>query len=348
MKVIRFRKLDISPVKIKSTVYAQYEKSKKHLSHILIGANSLLLIICFYLIASYQYWLRYFDPIESGLLKVAITSDTIGTITRKTSADSLLLPLKNNSNVYNQDLIKTESSSSLEIQFPNNLSLYVKENSIVKVKMFNNTLLLKITTGEVQITSKINQKIKIQRGAAIEDFEINSGMYTFKSDSLFGVQITAHNSPHNNSEKKTSTQAESKEEESKTDKKQTQQASVDKDTVDLGMKDQNIINYELPTPKDTTIFLRRKPTGIMISASKSCPNSCQLKIFKNHALWKSVSYSTAQPTIFHLAAKDADIAAYDWIFITESSETRGQFSVKNFTNEELSLAIKNERIVEIQ
>ena len=319
---------------------------------ILMALYGVCVVIALFFAFTDQFWLNQVHLSSEGLKTIAAIKEIKGSIARKTTLDSIWLDLDQKKLIYSGDAIHSQPGSGLVLEMGSSLEVAIKENSKLKLQMLDATLQFRLTAGEVLISVLQDQNIAIQRGAQTEVTLLRKGSYTLKVDPAFGVQLEiAQPLP----QPKSSVQLANRSDENRTTSKESQikpdakkPISESEDPASMNPESTALkIKLALPTPIENTIFFGSSAEDLVIAAQRTCSDACTLKIFKNHKLWKSATYNTAEEAIFRLPAKEFGIGLYDWVFTTETKEFRSRFTVKSFSDDEFSKAIEKDLPIEM-
>lgn len=323
---------------------------------------SLVLIFSFYLISSNSFWVRFLPAVTNDLVPIAEIKSVEGTVLRKTTLDTLWIPISKNSKVFDSDLISTGDGDRAEVEM-GDISFSIDPNSLVRMKVVDGKALIRLSSGSLNAKSKSDQMLKIQRGSQVEDVKLETGTYAIKSDSAFGVQITGFNQGVD--EKKSAKNSGQPDPEKDTTKEDLDEATDDAPTPENladnknekkssqpfdasgGMPAPKEPIYNLPTPKENTQFLFRTPHSIVIAAQSLCTGICQLKIFRNQTEWRTIEFKEGQNPAFTLEASDLLEGRYDWLYKANSLELRSHFAVDSYADDKFIRAMEAGRPVEV-
>ena len=337
MLIARSKNLDDPPV-----------ESAGLLEKFLLLLCLIVFVVSLFLGAKNSLGLKYFSPIISGLQSIARVKELHGETSRKTTLDVMWLPLTKGGEIFNFDQLQSELASEVEIQVGEKSVVLAKENTKLRLGLIEGDINFRLSQGEAQVNVLIDQYIRIQRGAEFETLYVKKGYYVIKIDPVFGVQFSSTTAPPKfektgKIQNKIAEEKKKKEDvKAKNDKKD---GKIDPEQPESTRKK---ISYDLPQPKDSTVFLGYKKLELIVAAKRTCPDACTLKIFKNHQLWKDNAFKSGEQSVVRIPPSEMSIGIYEWIFATETAEFRSKFVVKDFSDEELFKAIQNKQPVEIQ
>lgn len=299
------------------------------------------------LMANKPFLLKRFKPVTNGLPEIATVRDLQGKVAKKTIIDSMWLPVVKAEAVFNSDQLETDLASEVEVQVGKQSIVLVKENTKVRLSKVEDEINFRLSHGEVQVNALIDQNIRIQRGADTETLFVKRGFYIIKIDPMFGVLFQSTTAPpkfeKTGSIKNKIAKSKAVEEvKTKTVKNDGKEDPPQPETT------RKKLSYDLPLPKEATVFLGYKNQEIIVAARRTCPDVCNLTIFKNHQLWKAADFKTGEQSVVRLPPVEMAVGTYDWIFSTETAEFRSRFIVKDFSEDEFQKAIENKIPVEIQ
>lgn len=299
------------------------------------------------LMANDGFLLKRFTPVADGLSEIAIVNDLHGKVSKKTVLDSMWLPILKANSVFNSDQLETGLGSEAEVQVGDKSTVLVKENTKVRLSKIDDEINFRLSHGEVQLNALIDQNIRIQRGADTETLSVKRGFYIIKIDPVFGVLLQSTTAPpkFEKTGKIKNKIAKSKAVEEVKIKTVKNDGKEDPPQPETTRKK---LSYDLPLPKEATVFLGYKQQEIIVAARRTCPDVCNLTIFRNHQLWKAADFKTGEQSVVRLPPLEMNVGTYDWIFSTETAEFRSRFVVKDFSDDEFQKAIENKIPVEIQ
>lgn len=299
------------------------------------------------LAANNGFLLKRFMPVSDGLAEIANVRDLHGKVSKKTVVDSMWLPVMKTAPVFNADQLETDLGAEAEVQIGNKSTVLVKESTKVKLSMVEDEINFRLARGEVQVNAHIDQNIRIQRGADTETLFVKRGFYIIKIDPMFGILFQSTTAPPKfektgNIKNKIAKSKAIEEVKAKTVKNDAKEDPPQPETS------RKKLNYDLPLPKEATVFLGYKQQEIIVAARRTCPDACHLTIFRNHQLWKAAKFKTGEQSVVRLPPTEMGIGTYDWIFSTETAEFRSRFVVKDFSEVEFQKALESKIPVEIQ
>lgn len=290
-----------------------------------------------------SFWLRYISPITTGLTPIGKISGKAGTSLRKTRADSLWLPVNSASLIFNSDILSTEKDSHVEIEMTKDLRITIEPKSLVRLRMQDGKPLLRLSKGEIKTNFIDDQVVLIKRGPRIEEILIRKGTYLIKNDMSAGIQITTFTQEMNSlpgvkEEKRTQSKMkdDSVEETNSSAKKQ-------KETEESG----NQLSYDLPTPRDNTLFLLKSPQSILVAAKITCPDKCKLTLYRDNHEFKTYNWNHDESSIVRLEPEEALPGLYSWIYSSQNFEHKSTFTIQEFSETALGKAIENSQPIEI-
>lgn len=318
-----------------------------------IGFFGLLLAVSLYTLSSDTLLLSFVSEISTGLDSMAEVRSKTGYASRKTVLDSLWLPMSLNQKIFKGDSLFTESESTLAIKLNETANLFVEPNSFLRFREVDGKPLIRLSRGIVKAEVTDEQIIFIKRGAWVEKVLLQKGTYFIKNDQSAGIQITTYDQNVNlaqgrseESKKMQSLSSESEEDkferESQSEKTETSQEAVKTDIAD-GID----FEFDLPTPRDGTLFLVKNSRSIAVGSMSKCLNSCLLKVYFNQKIFIERSFRINEPAVIKISSDQIKFGNYEWTFETEISQFKAQFSVEEYSDAELSKALENERPVEI-
>ncbi|EQC49623.1 hypothetical protein M899_3082 [Bacteriovorax sp. BSW11_IV] len=99
--------------------------------------------------------------------------------------------VKLNEDLYQNDLILTDSGEGINVQYKNNIEVFIDENSLVKISLLNNVFDLEVLKGTLDVNIKgQNDKIQIRSGNNIKLLEGKNAQFSVNSDgSLLNTAI---------------------------------------------------------------------------------------------------------------------------------------------------------------
>lgn len=307
----------------------------------------LVCLAAVFLVANNGFLLKRFKPVSEGLSEIATVRDLLGKVSKKTVIDSMWLPVQKASVVFNSDQLETEIGSEAEVQIGKKSIVLVKESTKVRLSIVEDEINFRLSHGEVQVNALLDQNIRIQRGADTEILSVKRGFYIIKIDPMFGVLFQSTTAPPKFEKigKLKNKIAKEKAAEEVKIKTAKNDGKVDPPQPESTRKK---LNYDLPLPKEATVFLGYKQQEIIVAARRTCPDVCNLTIFRNHQLWKAADFKAGEQSVVRLPPLEMGVGIYDWIFSTETAEFRSRFVVKDFSEDEFQKAVDNKIPVEIQ
>lgn len=99
--------------------------------------------------------------------------------------------VKLNEDLYQNDLILTDSGEGINVQYKNNIEVSIDENSLIKISLLNNVFDLEVLKGALDVDIKgQNDKIQIRAGNNIKLLEGKNAKFSVNSDgSLLNTSI---------------------------------------------------------------------------------------------------------------------------------------------------------------
>ncbi len=305
-----------------------------------------LLVVSLYALSHDSFFLPFVPELSEGLKAMAGIDSKSGHSSKKTAVDSLWLPTVQTQTVYAGDALFTESESSLVIKLNANAKLIIEPDSYLRLREIDGKPLIRLSKGIIKAEITDEQVIFIKKGAVIEKAILQKGTYFIKNDQTSGIQITAYDQNANltQGKKEDSTP---KSTASQTDENQDPESVKAKANNPANDPAQSEIEYDLPTPAQGTLFLVKNPKVIAVGAHAKCPNSCHLKIYLNQSSILEKTMKTNEPAVLKISQDQVAEGLYEWIFETETSQFKSDFTVKKYSDETLSDAISNGTPVEI-
>lgn len=282
-----------------------------------------------------------FVPLQvGGLNKIGEVKSVKGNAFRKLKNDSLHLPLSGNDIVFEDDLVTTDESTTLEILLVDKQkgenTLLQEPNTILRLSHDKGTLLIQLHSGNVTTNFSDDTLVKVQSGTLTKEVQIRKGTYLIKNSSA-GVQITAFDS---NIAVKNSLQPE-------TTVKHTFKADVADDNTEIDnanalSESQGIdlskfkMPMRLPYPEDHQVFLLTDelPKKLVLVAKKACDGTCHLQVAcgRNVLYGKELTNGTV-PLYGLELRKGSSCTEFSWNFSDEKESFERSFTVQSYSDE---------------
>lgn len=310
---------------------------KLFLSRALYTTLGFIFLFSSYTTVSQTFWLRFLPPITYGLPAIGTVIGQAGSTNRKTKFDTLWLPVFSTQSVFDGDFVATEKDSTIEVELTKDLRFTVEPQSLIKIKLTDGKLLLRLSKGEVRTQFATDQTVFIKKGARIDEVIIRKGSYLIKNDTGAGIQITTFTQ-----ELKTTT---SLNEQARAKAQLQGDDTADEPTNGKSSRPKEksaaAQAYDLPTPREGTVFLMRGPQDVLIGAKTNCPDKCTLHIFKDQQEIKSLEFLEGEPCLFRLERSEIRTGLYSWAFSSQTFDYNSNFSIQEFTAQALANAIEN-------
>lgn len=342
--------LDVQPAQKTDQKSDQKTKRKSPRSAILVRGglgtiSSIILAFAIYLMAADSFWLRFVSPVIDGLSPIASVAMLHGTSSRKTLLDPLWLTLRLHQWIYSSDLVSTGEGDRIMIEVNRTLRVNVDPNSLVRIKLIDGSLAIRLSRGSISLESDSDQKVFVQRGAKIDEVHIKKGTYVVKTDSSFGVQLaTFHQDLTMTNQKsvKRKAAAVSEAEDDIEDEGDEEESSAEPTQVaQTGPK------FHLPTPADQAALFIKDLQPVLISPQAKCEEACFLQVFRNNFELRSATFKAGETPVLVINPSDLLEGKYSWVFKTATREIKMQFAIEMFSPEALARALEQGRPIEI-
>ncbi len=301
-----------------------------------------LFVFSIYTTISTTFWLRFLEPITTGLNPIGHVSTTTGSSIRKTHLDSLWLPLSHQNKIFNSDILLTEKDSNIEVEINRDVKITVEPRSLVRITWFDGKPLIRLSKGEIKTQFTNDQVVLIKKGPRIEEVLIRKGSYLIKNDMSAGIQITSF-------AQETKSLAGLKEE-AKTKAKMKDTSFEEPQTapkVTEATEEAPTVNYDLPTPSEGTVFLLKNAQPIFIGAKVVCPDQCQMTLYRDNHEFKSFKWKRNESSVVSIESDEVQPGQYSWSFTSQMFEYKSAFSIQPFSEQALEKAIDNSQPIEV-
>lgn len=320
------------------------EKISGVLEKIGIISSTLMLILSLYSLISDRFWSMFITEFSNGLAPIASVSDEKGSNIKKTSVDTLWLPLFSKATIFFGDIIQTNKQSAVNIELNSKISFRIEEESLVRIKIFDGKPMLRLSSGTIQTNFLQDQTLLIKRGSKIEAVTIQKGSYFIKNESTAGVQITKHYQET----RKEAGERKSQQTKYKSKTEENEENSTEDSEENSTAEQQKVnIDYHLPYPQNKTLFLIKTPIEIFIAAQIKCKDYCSLKVYRNNKLIVDMKRNKNEDSFVKLSASQAVEGSYDWEFSSEVIEHKANFVIKKFNEHDIFKAIEEGYSIEI-
>lgn len=311
-----------------------------------IVINCCILVFGLYSMLSETFWPSFIQETAKDLVTVAKITLKKGTIQRRLSRDTLWLPLQNKSDVYTSDLVMTEKNSLAELKINDNIKFTIEPESMVRINMKDGKPLINIASGSIKTTLTKDTVFLIKKGSKIEEVLIRSGTYFVKNDSTAGLQITsfAADTGIAGGEKRSSGM---KAKAGAPSDDGSAASNAKKPSEKLAQEKPEEPPFDLPTPADSTVFLVKRQHEIVLGSKPICPDTCELQIYRDNNLVKSLKFNSGDQAVITLNTTDLKVGSFIWKFESQTSQYQGSFAIRDYSETELSKAIEQGQPVEI-
>jgi hypothetical protein len=199
------------------------------------------------------------------LSKIAATIHTQGDVRRKLVNDLLWLPVEDQMQLYYGDTIFSANNSAVEIIFSEKQSIKLKENSLVRIGLYQGKPLVELITGEFNVEVKEPEIIYVRQAKGINRQE---AMDEVKSQTV--------------SSRKTAEQTLAPMDSSGSDKskapEQAQEKTEPAPTTTTAIRPVVVKAVFKPFPAENTVFLHFGGGHIRVSSEAPCAHACELQI----------------------------------------------------------------------
>lgn len=294
---------------------------------------AIVILFSIYAVVSDEFLLRFISPNIKGLQTIGFFQNADGEVVRKTRTDSLWFRVSKAHSIYGGDGVVTSSNSTTTLNIHDDIELILSADSYVRIRELDGKPLIRLSSGEMKIKSSEDQSVLLKQGSKIEEVKLKKGENII-SESRGGVQQTKDITENNRDEEVVKPQLEN------------EQPSIV--PPEKAMVADLIANFDLPSPKDQTLFLVQSKFEILVSAEAVCPNSCVIRIIKEGKVFREQRFQKNEMAYVLLTNETCKIGAYEWNYENEFTQSRGQFSIEKFEESKFAQAVREQRPVEIK
>lgn len=327
--------------------FSDPEKRSHFFEKVGIVLSGGILLFSLYTLVSDRFWPSFIKEFSEGLVRIATITEEKGSSYKKTSVDTLWLPLFSKASVYFGDTIKTSKETSVNVELNPKASFRIEEDSLVRIKLYDGKPMIRLANGTIQTNFLEDQVVLIKRGAKIEEVIIQKGSFLIKNDLSAGIQITQFTQETKKSageKEKQQTKAKANKESEDDDKKNGEELPEDDS---IAHEEIMQVTYHVPYPEDDTVFLMKSPKDILVAAQIKCPDSCSLKIYRNQKLLTELRSSATEPALTKIPADQAVVGVYEWEFTSETKNHKAKFYIEEYSEDAVSRAIEKGHPIEI-
>lgn len=275
----------------------------------------LIALCCCILILSYLSYfnrplLKYIPVSTQQLKRVATVRNYDGDVRRKVVDDILWLPATQQMQLFLGDSVFSNYGSAVEIIFDADHSVFIGENSLVKIGSYLDKPLIDIIRGEIKVDYKDDKIVYVKEADGIKEKPIAE----FKSP--------AHEKPKPKVKVKT-------------------EILKPADTVLADAK--NLLQLY---PQNNAVFLSMGAGQLALSSGQACTTECSLTLkTKNGDEVKR--FKAGQIATLPIAISRGQAESYQWVFIDGETQVSRQFQVLPYSKSHFDQAVKNKSPVEI-